>query len=218
MPSTARGEPIMAPAPLRTRIDLYWIPLGAGGSGLVRVNGLIYEAIHARRERRPPLDLYHTAIEVRLPEGRFTIENAWPSPDPDTASRGVTLEGPVGGRRIARFRWFRYEVRCWRDGVIPDIAEAVDGPQLLSSDLFLARRLVGLVALVPPMIWGRDELGVGEMWNSNSVVSWLLSRSGFPMETIQPPAGGRAPGWRAGIILAREKETTVHPDRHRSLT
>ena len=206
MDSIVGGEPSMAPTPLRTGIDLYWIPLGAGGSGLVRVNGLIYEAIHARRERRPPLDLYHTALEVRLPEGRFTIENAWPSPDTDTASRGVMVEGPVVGRHIARFRWFRYEVRCWRDGVIPDIAEAVDGPQLLSSDLFLARRLVDLVALVPPLIWGRDELGAGEMWNSNSVVSWLLSRSGFPVETIRPPAGGRAPGWRAGIIMARQKE------------
>lgn len=206
MNSIVGGEPSMAPAPLSTGIDLYWIPLGAGGSGLVRVNGLIYEAIHARRERRPPLDLYHTALEVRLPEGRFTIENAWPSPDTDTASRGVMVEGPVVGRHIATFRWFRYEVRCWRDGVIPDVAEAVDSPQLLSSDLFLARRLVDLVALVPPLIWGRDELGAGEMWNSNSVVSWLLSRGGFPVETIQPPAGGRAPGWRAGIIMAGQNE------------
>ena len=196
----------LAPESFRTGIDLYWIPLGAGGSGLVRLNGLIYEAVQARRQGRQPLDLYHTALEVRVPEGRFTIENAWPSPDIDTASRGVLVEGPVGGRRIARFRWFRYEVRCWRDGVIPDIAEAMGGPQLLSSDVFLARRLVGLVALVPPMIWGRDELGAGEMWNSNSVVSWLLSRSGFPAETIQPPAGGRAPGWSAGIMMARQRE------------
>jgi len=32
--------------------------------------GRIWEAIHARRERRQPLDLYHTALVVRVPEGR----------------------------------------------------------------------------------------------------------------------------------------------------
>jgi hypothetical protein len=41
------------------------------------------------------------------------------------------------------------------------------------------------------------------MWNSNSVVSWLLAESGLPAERIQPPRGGRAPGWRAGVELAR---------------
>ena len=76
-------------------IDLYWLPLGAGGN-FVRLNGRIYEAVKAHRERRRPLDLYHTALEVCLPEGRFIIENAWPIPDADGASRGVVVEGPVG--------------------------------------------------------------------------------------------------------------------------
>jgi hypothetical protein len=40
------------------------------------------------------------------------------------------------------------------------------------------------------------------MWNSNSVISWLLMQSGLTMETIHPPAGGRAPGWDAGISIA----------------
>lgn len=31
-------------------IDLYWFPLGAGGH-FVRLNGRIYEAVKARRER-----------------------------------------------------------------------------------------------------------------------------------------------------------------------
>ena len=101
-------------------IDLYWIPLGAGGNGYVRLNGRVYEAIKARLEGRRSFDLYHTALEVRVPEGRFIIENVWPSPDADTRSRGVVMEGPVFNRRLARFRPFRYEVRCWRDGVIPD--------------------------------------------------------------------------------------------------
>jgi len=41
------------------------------------------------------------------------------------------------------------------------------------------------------------------MWNSNSVVSWLVTASGLDVESIRPPAGGRAPGWSAGIVTAR---------------
>ena len=183
-------------------IDLYWLPLGAGGH-FVRLNGRIYEAITAYRERRRRLDLYHSALEIRVPEGRFVIETAWPIPDARPASRGVVVEGPVGSRRIARSRVFRYEVRRWRDGVIPDVLEAVASPQRLSGDEDRARRVLDLVGSVPALVWGRDELGTGEMWNSNSVVSWLLARSGIPTEAIQPPFRGRAPGWDAGVAAAR---------------
>ena len=200
------AEPSFASEPSGTSIDLYWMPLGAGGVGFVRLNGRIYEAIQACFERRRPLDLYHTALEVRVAEGRFTIENAWPSPDADIASRGVVLEGPVFSRRITGLRWLRYEVRRWRDGIIPDAGEAVASPQRLSDDPLRARCLLHLVASVPALIWGRDELGTGEMWNSNSVISSLLARSGLPAEAIQPPARGRAPGWEAGIIAAYRQE------------
>lgn len=183
-------------------IDLYWLPLGAGGH-FVRLNGRVYEAIQAFRERRPRFDLYHSALEVRVPEGRFVIETAWPIPDADLASRGVVVEGPVGSPRMARFRVFRYEVRRWRDGVIPDIREAVASPQRLSDDPARAHRVLDLVPSVPAPVWGRDELGTGEMWNSNSVVSWLLARSGLPTDGVRPPAGGRAPGWDAGLVTAR---------------
>jgi hypothetical protein len=44
------------------------------------------------------------------------------------------------------------------------------------------------------------------MWNSNSVIAWLLDRSGLPTDTIHPPAGGRAPGWEAGLITARRQQ------------
>jgi hypothetical protein len=192
-------------------IDLFWIPLGAGGAGFVRFNGRVYEAIKARREGRKPFDLYHTALEVRLPDGRYIVENAWPSPDGDVASRGVVFEGPVWSRKVARFRPFRYEVRRWRDGVIPDAAEAVESPQLISPDLQRAQALLDLVASVPPMIWGRDEMGTGEMWNSNSVISWLVTRSGISVDEIHPPAGGHAPGWKAGVVIARGQEGTKEP-------
>lgn len=189
----------------KASIDLFWLPLGAGG-WFVRLNGRIYEAIRARRGRRRPLDLYHSALEVRLPEGRFVIENSWPIPDADGASRGVVVEGPVGNRWIGRFRALRYEVRRWRDGIIADADEAVASPQRLSDDPRLARRLLDLAGSVPRMVWGRDEIGAGEMWNSNSVISWLIARSGLPTDMIRPPAGGRAPGWDTGLVMARRQQ------------
>jgi hypothetical protein len=188
------------------RIDLNWIPLGAGGSGFVRLNGRIYEWLKARLERRRPLQLYHTALQVHLPDGRFVVETMWPSPDGDTASRGVVMEGAVGAARLSRWRTFRYEVRCWPDGVLPDAGQAVGGPQTVSDDLDQARRLLQLAGSLPPLIWGRDQLATGEMWNSNSVISWLLAQAGLPIETIRPPAGGRAPGWSAGVVVAQQPQ------------
>ena len=190
------------PAPTAAGVDLYWLPLGAGGH-FVRLNGLAYEALIAFRERRRRFDLYHSALVVRVPEGRFVIETAWPIPDDHPASRGVVLEGPVFDRRIARYRVCRYEVRRWRDGVIADIADAVDSPRRLSDDVDRSRRVLDLVGSVPALVWGRDELGTGDMWNSNSVIAWLLARSGFEPDAIRPPVRGRAPGWRAGLVKAR---------------
>jgi hypothetical protein len=48
----------------------------------------------------------------------------------------------------------------------------------------------------------------GEMWNSNSVISWLLARSGLPANVLSPPAGGRAPGWEAGPVTAHREQPT----------
>jgi hypothetical protein len=182
-------------------VDVYWLPLGAGGR-FVRLNGRAYEAIQAYRERRKALDLYHSAMEVHVPEGRYTIEMAWPIPSGDPNARGVVLQGPVGSRAAARFRAMRYEVRRWREGVIPDIGEAVASPVRLKVDEPVARQLLDQVVSVPPLIWGRDELRTGEMWNSNSVIAWLLARAGIDAGTIQPPPRGRAPGWRAGLVVA----------------
>jgi hypothetical protein len=190
---------------LQAGVDLYWLPLGAGGHS-VRLNGRVYEAVAARLGRRPTCDLYHSALIVHVPEGRFVIEQA-PVRDANGAERGVVAEGAVGARWVGRFRIFRYEVRRWRDGVIPDIAEAVGSPQRLSGDPGQPQRLLGLVPSVPTPVWGRDEFGVGEMWNSNSVISWLIVRSGIAAETIPMPPGGRAPGWEAGIAVAHRPVT-----------
>ena len=191
---------------------LYWIPLGAGGVGFVRFNGGVYERIQARLEGRARQHLYHTALELHLGEARWVIENAWPSPDSDTASRGVVVEGPVFLRRLARLRPFRYEVRCWPEGVIADAAEAVNGAQLLTGNPDQVRRLLGLVGSVPPLTWGRDEMNTGEMWNSNSVISWLLVTGGLLVDHVLPPKGGRAPGWITGVRVAG-LSVTIDPVR-----
>ncbi len=199
-------------------IDLYWLPLGAGGHS-VRLNGRVFEAVAARLDRRTPCDLYHSALEVRMPEGRFVIEQA-PVRDVSGAERGVVAEGAVGSRWVGRFRIFRYEVRRWRDGTIPDVGEAVESPHRLTGDPLLGRRLLDLVPVVPRLVWGRDESEAGEMWNSNSMISWLLDRSGLDAESIHLPAGGRAPGWGAGLVVARrqgalhESVGPVEPELH----
>jgi hypothetical protein len=190
-----------AAEPATAGIDLYWLPLGAGGHS-VSVNGRIFEALAALIDRRERRDLYHSALEVRVPEGRFVIEMA-PVWSDDSDGHGVVAEGAVGARAAGRLRLFRYEIRRWPEGVIPDIAEAVESPRSLSRDLDCARRLLGLVPHVPTPVWGRDELGTGEMWNSNSVISWLIVRSGLDAGPIHTPRGGRAPGWNAGIAVAR---------------
>ena len=181
-------------------VDLYWLPLGAGGS-FVRLNGRVFEAVAALLGRRPRCDLYHSALEVRVPNGRFVIEMT-PITDGDGELRGVVVEGPVGSRFAGRLRLFRYEVRRWRSGEIGDVGEAVEGPRRLTDDPELAQRLLDLVAEVPAPVWGRDELGTGEMWNSNSFTSWLIVRSGLRVESAPLPEGGRAPGWEAGMVAA----------------
>jgi hypothetical protein len=194
-------------------VDLYWIPLGAGGHS-VRHNGRVFEALVAARERRPRYDLYHAALVIESGGDRYTIEVA-PSPDADEASRGVVAMGPVGSRRLGRLRLFRYEVRCWRGGSIPDLAEAVGGPRRLTTDPEAARRLLDRVPAVPTPVWGRDELKAGEMWNSNSVASWLIASAGLPVEAAEPPPRGRAPGWDAGVVVARRQMVTTTLPRAR---
>jgi hypothetical protein len=179
---------------------VYWLPLGAGGH-VVRWNGRLYETLAARREHRPAADLYHSALEILVDADRYVIEMA-PVWSTRATDRGVVLEGAVGLPWLGRFAAFRYEVRRWRCGVIPDLAEAVDSPHLVGDDAARARKLLDLVPQAPPLTWGCDELRTGDMWNSNSLIAWLLAGSGHDTSTVAPPAGGRAPGWQAGLVLA----------------
>ena len=127
----ARGCPA-ADGPRATAVELVWLPLGAGGH-CVRLNGLVYEAVAAAIARRPRCSLYHSALEVTLPAGRFVIEMA-PVRDGDGRRRGVVAEGAVGSPIAGRLRLFRYEIRRWRGGRIPDIDEAVESPRPLTAD------------------------------------------------------------------------------------
>ncbi len=181
-------------------LDLFWLPLGAGGH-VVRWNGRLFEWLSARRERRVMLDLYHAGMMLHHDDVTYAIEMGpvWNVPATD---RGVVCEGPVGTRWLGRSRVFRYEVRCWAGGQIPDIAEAVDSPVRTTEDPTSVQNVLVLLRVVPPLTWGRDELGTGEMWNSNSMVAWVLASSGHDMDRIKPPSHGRAPGWDAGLVLA----------------
>ena len=185
-------------------IDLYWLPLGAGGH-FVRLNGRAFEAVAARRARRSRCDLYHSALEVRLDAARWVIEMApvWNLAVPE---RGAVCEGPVGLAALGRLRLFRYEVRCWPEGTIPDVAEAVDGPVRVSSRASSAAHVLNLAPRFPARTWGADEQRTGDMWNSNSLTSWLLARSGHDMSAVRPPPGGRAPGWTAGVVVAAREQ------------
>lgn len=93
------------------RIELLWIPLGAGAGGrVVRRSGWAYEALVAHRQHRPSQPLFHAALRVRLAGIEYAIEMApvWDSPE---RGRGVVAEGPVGLGVLGRSQLFRYEVR-----------------------------------------------------------------------------------------------------------
>lgn len=152
-------------------------------------------------QHRTPQELYHSAL-VAVVEGASVVIEMTPIPDSrGRIERGVVAEGAVGCRPAGRLRVFRYEIRRWSGGTIPDLADAVGSPVHLSSDAGLVDRALAMVPSVPTAVWGRDELGAGEMWNSNSVVAWVLTRIGLVQVAGHPPNHGRAPGWDAGVAV-----------------
>jgi hypothetical protein len=190
-------------------VDLYWRLLGAGGHS-VRFNGRVYEWFVTMIERRSRCDLYHSTLEARVPDGRYVIEMT-PVAGGGDGSHGVVGGRPVGTGLLGWTNLFRYEIRCWPGGKFPDVAEAVESPQALSDDVKLAQRLLDLAPLVPTPTCGRDELKTGDMCNSNSLISWLLVSAGFDIGQIRLPASGRAPGWAAGIAVAKRALTPLRP-------
>lgn len=180
---------------------LWWLPVGAGGHLVVHTSRW-WEVLDARRRHRAPQPLFHAALDVFVGGTRYVVEMT-PAWGHRAAFRGVVATGPVGSRRLGRSRLFRYEVRCWPDGVLPDRAEAVGLPVRIALTPTNAQALVGRVATVPRLTWGRDPLGIGDMWNSNSLIAWLLHGAGIDAALLAPPIGGRAPGWATGLAVAR---------------
>ncbi len=185
------------------KVELYWIPLGAGGHS-VRFNGIAYEALAAALQRRPHAALVHCTLAIQLADDRYMVEMA-PVPTGPGEARGVIAQGPVGLSVLGRVRIFRYEIRRWRDGVVPDLAYAVTSPVCVTTDPALTRCIYDVLPSVPTPVWGRDELRAGEMWSCNSVISWTLATAGVKVEDIPLPSGARAPGWDAGRDVAHRQ-------------
>jgi len=193
-------------------VELFWIPLGSGAGGaFVRWSGRAYETVRALISGRSRCDLYHSALAVTVDGATTTVEMApvWTT----RGERGVVAEGAVGLRLLGRSRLFRYEVRRWSCGVIPDAGFAVGGPVHLSGDAETAGRILEDVPRFPTMVWGRDEIRAGDMWNSNSLTSWLLARAGIDTSAVGMPRLGRAPGWDAGVIAAARHGSDRGPTR-----
>jgi hypothetical protein len=118
----APATPSPACGPPQARVELHWLPLGAGDStGCVGRNGRAFEALAVRRGHRPPCVLYHSALQVQLDGERCAIEMA-PAWGNGGGDRGVVSTGSVGLRLLGRSWFFRYEVRRWRDETISDLA------------------------------------------------------------------------------------------------
>ena len=188
-------------------VELLWIPLGAG-QHVVRLSGRAFEALTSRVHHRPACDLYHSALVVTVADSSYVIEMT-PIPDQHGDQRGVVAEGAVGSAWLGKLRVFRYEIHCWNNGVIPDADQATASTTLQLAGVD-AQRLLDLVPMVPTPVWGRDELDAGEMWNSNSVTSWILHRGGVDTTQLAPPNGGRAPGWNAGLVVAARTTRAGH--------
>ena len=196
------------PDPTPGAVDLFWLPLGAGGYS-VRLNGRVFEAVAARVQHRSARDLYHAALEFRLPLVGGSSSSRHPSRTRTASERGVVVEGPVGARWAGRVRSVPVRSSPLARGRDPRRSggrrqSAAAQPPIRSSH----KRSGTTYRKLPTPVWGRDELRTGEMWNSNSIISWLITRSGLRVESIRPPTGGRAPGWHAGIVVARRDRST----------
>ena len=147
-------------------VDLYWLPLGAGG-WFVRTNGRLYERLSAWRGHRPSSDLYHSALMVRADDVTYAVEMGpvWNVADDD---RGVLCEGPVGSYGLGRLRPFRYEVRCWAGGRIPEVT-LLFGEALLRGNRAMKVDASGLDAFDSPRFPPLAEIGIDVVVNQQVV-------------------------------------------------
>jgi hypothetical protein len=95
------------------------------------------------------------------------------------------------------------------------VVDGVDDEVRLPTDASRAGQLLDLVARVPHATRGRDEQQLGEMWNSNSLLSWLLASSG-PRPDEGCPAL-RRPRSRLGCWAGAGKPTAAAPSTDQQL-
>lgn len=116
--------------------------------------------------------------------------------------REIIANGAVGAAWAARWKIGRYEVCRWRDGAIPDVAEAVDSPQHMTADASSAYRLLELLPALPTPVWGRDELETGDV--EFQLGGGVAAGRQWRRSAGDPPDGGSAPGWAAGLAVAQQ--------------
>ncbi len=186
--------------------DLYWLPVGAETSRFQQASLRLWEALEAARARRPRATLFHSGLKLALGPGEvYTLEL---TPAFLGGPVAPLAAGPVGFRGADRFRLFRYQLRCLPGDRLPDEQWAVESPVRLSDSCEVVHRILALAPSIPRHVWGRRVAGTGEMWTSDSVISWLLFRAGIDLSIVAPPSGGRAPGWYAGLTIAGRKQAS----------
>ena len=173
---------------------LRWSPVGEGGR-VARRTSWWWEVARARVQGRAPQRLFHASLQVTAAGLRHDVElvPAWGTSERD---RGAVAQGPVGACWLGRSRFFRYEVRTW-----PDRPARPGTFHELSRDPDVVAQVLVTAPQVPLLVWGRAAGPSGDMWSSNSFVSWLLAVVGLPTD-VPPPDGGSAPGWTAGVEVA----------------
>jgi hypothetical protein len=177
-------------------LELLWIPLGAGEkSGLVHASGRAFEAVSARLQRRARCDLFHSALVARHDGQTFAIEQA-PAWGAGPGDRGVVATGPVGLRWLGRSALFRYEVRRWAGGVIPDAASAVGGPQRAADRRRTRRASAGSRPFCPS-----HDVGAGRAGNRRHVELELAGVVAARQQRALPRRRA-APGPGAGAGMA----------------
>ena len=175
------------------------MPVGAGTPRLQRASLRLWEAFEAARARRTRTVLYHSALKLHT-EGRTRTLELMPA-FIDSASPPL-LTGPVGAGLAGPPRPLPHQRVCTHRGGAPPRRWGGERAQGLAHDESVARAIIALAPAVPPYTWGRRVRGTSEMWTSDSVISWLLLRAGVDLAAMHIPAGGRAPGWEAGLEVA----------------
>ena len=199
-----REAVVMEPGP--AAVELYWLPLGAGGHSVQvqrpRLRG------PGRGARPAALDLISTTrhyASVSPREGSSSNRRLFPigvAANVASSSRGRSAADGLGD-----FACFVTRSGSGLAARFPTSRRPLTARETTERRRDTGRRVLARAEEVPPLTWGRDEMRTGEMWNSNAVIAWVLSRSGIDAAQVMPPRGGRAPGWNAGLAVAQRSDS-----------